>query len=248
MCEINYRILDYVDSALKNDNDFIFKIINEISECAIDYISSELRDNDEFMIKCIQKCPTIIFCIPKQLISNIWFIMELLGFNHSDNIGEYSLSTKNQHDIETILKATSVNFEFTKMMNDKELVYALAEKYGDMILNYSGEKFKRDVVLAKKLMSLGSSLTPEVWHDDVKCNKDILEYLLSKHDEDIDYIPIELRNNKKFILNHVKRHKQLYFAILQKMRNDIEIQMAFHDYHSSIQNIRSPLDINFYFF
>jgi hypothetical protein len=206
--------IDHIDDSLKNDEDFMLKLIN-LDGQFIRYASTRILENYEIVSKAFGNTKDFLFFEPK-----------LKRFNNDKNL--VLLLLRNSSFISTL---SYINYE---LRDDKDVVLCAVIKDGKCLVDAS-ERLKDDVdIVLAAINDEANNNNLEFASERLKSDQEIVLKALEKNRSAIIHMSNDLINDRNFILKITQNYSFYSWDILKLMesfskdlKNDKEFILEF---------------------
>lgn len=213
--KISYFNTKYASDTLKDNDEFIAKIILKYPKCFI-YASDRLKNDEDYILKHINKTPEIIKYCSSSLKKNTDFISKVKNIN--TNYLEYFeyesfinddmvLKSKNNSTDAEAIKKLLENIitkypEKTLLLSerirdDEEYMLSLIAK-NPAVLSYVSDRLKNDINFNTKVLTKYPKATNYA-SECIQKNHDINIAILKENKSNLDYISDSLKRDATFI-------------------------------------------------
>lgn len=204
-------VCSFMGEKLKNDKDFMLKIIVERENFfAFDYATKELKNDREFIFEIVKET------------KNMRILNHILNYVEDEIKNDRDFVVKISKEINSPFILENFN---EQLRNDKNFIFELIKERGELgILMDAGEKIRNDKELVFKLIKIDQEAL--MWAgQEIRNNKDFIFKAIKEIREPelvFCYAGRELRNDKDFIIKAIKETKNpliLKYAP-EKLKND----------------------------
>eukprot|EP01080_Neovahlkampfia_damariscottae_P005524 gene5524-9341_t len=247
----------YIPEFAQNDVEFIELALRQ-NPSVYSLIPTRYQEDEKLILKCVPSwgVPKILSNLPKKMIDDKFFMMACLRRNgFSFNF----VSPRLQIDYDIILQASKLEKRILSGINpelksfDLFWIHLVNDIEDQSVLEYADRRLFNDRNFVLQLSSI-RGMCLKYAAEELQGDEEIVAEAI-KNDDGIlmgeefstpfSFASKELKNNKKFALEAVKKNI-LNLFVLQDLKLDMEVIWIAKKYHKFIRNIRTE-NVNFKF-
>lgn len=230
------KIFKFLSENKRNDKNIILKQASR-NGLILKYVSLSMRDDIDIVKTAIKNNPLSYKFISSRFINDRNIAMECIIRN--GDVYQY-LPTKFKFDIEFVYKAIETSYIIIKTIpkqfiikDNNILIKVLDIIHKDYIFDLWGLciKYFKKKSINKELIMKFLKINYKVYrciNNNFFYDKEISKLFISLNNENFNYIPIELKNDKNFILELIDKGNKLIIKYLNiRFYHDIDIALNF---------------------
>lgn len=230
----NSAFFQLASKELKQDFNFIISLVKK-NEAILKHLPKEWFNNELVTLTAVQYSNTALEYFPAEIKNDFNHMLRYININ-PEHMKYASEDLRNNIDFVRIVigrDGTQIKYASDNLKEDKSLVYS-AVLNGYAALNHVDEKYKNDINLMKMVVAR-SNFRNEIMSsfigDELKANKDFINYALCVSLEYISTASFDIQNDKDYILKLMKMNPSIYEHLNSNMRGDLDINYMAMDYN-----------------
>lgn len=224
---------------LQSNVNFILKLVKK-GESILKHLPEYWFDNEIITLTAVHSSNTALQYFPDKIKNNVTEMLKYININH-ENIQYASKDLLDNKEFITLAIARNgltIRYASERLKDDKSLAYgAVMNNFG--ALNHINKKYKNDINLIKILIA-GSNFRIDFMNEyigeELRGNKDFINYALCTSVEYIKYANDKLQNDKEYIVKLVTDNPSIYEHLNSKMRGDLDVNYIAMNYNYNLLN------------